>query len=65
MPDTALNLTQGFDAFLGNFSVPHIPPRVAHILYLFTGLQNKDWCDREPELSVAWKRTHACSMIAH
>eukprot|EP00048_Salpingoeca_helianthica_P014949 m.224364 g.224364 ORF g.224364 m.224364 type:complete len:318 (-) comp16454_c0_seq1:115-1068(-) len=40
---TAFNKSQGFDAFLGNFSVPHIPPRVAHILYLFTGLQNLDW----------------------
>lgn len=45
LKDTAFNTTAptGFDSFLGTFSVPHIPRRVAHIVYLFTGLQNIDW----------------------
>lgn len=52
LKDTAFNTTAptGFDSFLGTFSVPHIPRRVAHIVYLFTGLQNIDW--------YAYWRTH-------
>ena len=35
--------SQGFDQFLGKFTIPHNPPQMPHILYLFIGLQNKDW----------------------
>jgi hypothetical protein len=39
----AFNSSRGFSAFLGNFSVPDRPEEVPDVLYLFTGLQNKDW----------------------
>eukprot|EP00043_Microstomoeca_roanoka_P007863 m.76001 g.76001 ORF g.76001 m.76001 type:complete len:312 (+) comp14010_c1_seq1:52-987(+) len=40
---TAYNISGSFNSFIGNFSVPNPPQRSPHILYLFTGLQNKDW----------------------
>ena len=39
----AFNSSKGFSAFLGNFSVPDKPEEPPDVLYLFTGLQNKDW----------------------
>ena len=32
--------TEGFDSFLGKFSVPDEPQAQPQVLYLFTGLQN-------------------------
>ena len=40
---TAYNSSYGFSSFLGYFSVPDIPKSTPQIIYLFTGLQNKDW----------------------
>jgi hypothetical protein len=40
---TVYNDTQGFDSFLGDFSVPDTPKDDPDILYIFTGLQNIDW----------------------
>jgi len=48
---TAYHDTEGFDSFIGKFTVPDNPKRHPHILYLFTGLQNIDWIpkvDAEP-----------------
>ncbi len=43
-----------FDAFLGAFSVPAAPARVPQLLYIFTGLQNKDWIPKvDPESAGA------------
>lgn len=42
----------GFDAFLGDFSVPDLPTADPQVLYLFTGLQNIDWIPKvDPEPS--------------
>jgi len=41
----------GFDSFLGYFTVPKMPASDPQVLYLFTGLQNVDWIpiiDPEP-----------------
>lgn len=40
---TAFYYADGFDSFLGDFSVPDAPPESPDVLYLFTGLQNIDW----------------------
>ena len=47
---TADNHTAGYNSFLGFFSVPDEPAERAHIVYLFTGLQNFDWVPKvDPE----------------
>jgi hypothetical protein len=40
---TTYNDPDGFDSFLGSFSVPEKPSQDPQVLYLFTGLQNNDW----------------------
>lgn len=53
---TAFNLsaTASFDSFLGRFSVPAAPVHPPQILYVFTGLQNKDWIPKvDPESAGA------------
>jgi len=46
---TAYN-KNGFDSFLGYFSVPQMPKNDPQALYLFTGLQNVDWIPKvDPE----------------
>eukprot|EP01147_Barroeca_monosierra_P005395 gene5395-8875_t len=40
---TAFNISGSFSSFVGNISVPSTPLRTPERLYLFTGLQNKDW----------------------
>lgn len=48
---TAANLSIGFNSYLGVFSVPNIPKQTPQILYLFTGLQNKNWVPKvDPEI---------------
>ena len=39
----AYNSSSGFSYFWGNFTVPDFPDEKPEVLYLFTGLQNKDW----------------------
>jgi hypothetical protein len=49
---TTFHYPQGFDSFLGYFSVPTQPQNDPQVLYLFTGLQNVDWIpivDPEPK----------------
>ena len=36
---TAVKNTDGYDSFLGYFSVPDMPQNDPQVLYLFTGLQ--------------------------
>ncbi len=51
---TAFNVSSGISSFQGVFSVPDIPASTPHILYLFTGLQNKDWVPKvDPEVEGA------------
>jgi len=40
---TTSNCSDGFDSFLGTFSVPVAPVTTPQVLYLFTGLQNVNW----------------------
>ena len=51
---TAYNNSVGFNSYLGDFSVPDIPERVGQLVYIFTGLQNKDWVPKhDPESESA------------
>lgn len=40
---SALGLAGGFDAYTSVMSVPDVPKRMADQLFLFPGLQNRDW----------------------
>ena len=47
---SALGLSGGFDSFTSVMSVPDVPAKRPHMLYMFPGLQNYDWIPKvDPE----------------